>query len=90
MEEQILMWDNREETLLVALAEVGRSKTIREGQIGKEGRREFFLMGNGVRKKTPYLLNIQPLLVLAVTLGGLRMKADERHGERLLNVTCRI
>ena len=46
IEQQIMMCDNREETLLFACALLERSKTILEAHIGKRGRRELFVMGN--------------------------------------------
>jgi len=46
IEQQIMMCDSREETLLFACALLERSKTILEAHIGKRGRRELFVMGN--------------------------------------------
>ena len=48
IEQQIMMCDNREETLLFACALLERSKTILEAHIGKRGRRELFVMGNEI------------------------------------------
>ena len=48
IEQQIMMCDNREETLLFACAMLERSKTILEAHIGKRGRRELFVMGNEI------------------------------------------
>jgi len=46
IEQQIMMCDSKEETLLFACALLERSKTILEAHIGKRGRRELFVMGN--------------------------------------------
>ena len=48
IEQQIMMCDSREETLLFACALLERSKTILEAHIGKRGRRELFVMGNEI------------------------------------------
>jgi len=48
IEQQIMMCDNREETLLFACAMLERSKTILEAHIGERGRRELFVMGNEI------------------------------------------
>ena len=48
IEQQIMMCDSREETLLFACAMLERSKTILEAHIGKRGRRELFVMGNEI------------------------------------------
>ncbi len=46
IEQQILMCDNREETLLFACAMLERAKTILEAHLGERGRMELFVMGN--------------------------------------------
>ena len=46
IEQQIMMCDNREETLLFACAMLERSKTIIESHLGESGRKELFRMGN--------------------------------------------
>lgn len=48
IEQQIMMCDNKEETLLFACAMLERSKTILEAHIGERGRRELFVMGNEI------------------------------------------
>ena len=48
IEQQIMMCDSKEETLLFACALLERSKTILEAHIGKRGRRELFVMGNEI------------------------------------------
>ena len=46
IEQQILMCDNREETLLFACTMLERAKTIIEAHLGERGRMELFVMGN--------------------------------------------
>ena len=46
IEQQIMMCDDREETLLFACAMLERAKTILEAHLGEDGRRELFIMGN--------------------------------------------
>ena len=46
IEQQILMCDDREETLLFACAMLERAKTIIEAHLGEKGRMELFVMGN--------------------------------------------
>ena len=46
IEQQILMCDDREETLLFACAMLERSKTILEAHLGERGRMELFIMGD--------------------------------------------
>ena len=46
IEQQIMMCDDREETLLFACAMLERAKTIIESHIGEAGRKELFIMGN--------------------------------------------
>ena len=48
IEQQILMCDNREETLLFACAMLERAKTILEAHLGERGRMELFVMGNEI------------------------------------------
>ena len=46
IEQQVLMCDDREETLLFACAMLERAKTIIEAHLGERGRMELFVMGN--------------------------------------------
>lgn len=46
IERQIMLCDDRNETLLFACAMLEKAKTIIESHIGKQGRKELFIMGN--------------------------------------------
>ena len=47
IEQQIMMCDSREETLLFACVLLEKAKTIFEANLGKDGRREIFSMKMG-------------------------------------------
>ena len=48
IDQQIMMCDSREETLLFACLMLDKSKTIIEAHLGETGRRQLFIMGDEV------------------------------------------